>query len=64
MPMLLAFFYIFYIEYQKNFTAAQPMKAEFKFDVLVPDNVNAYALVLTNEVISFRNDGQRLFDLI
>ena len=40
--------YVFDIRYQKNYTASQQIKVEFKFDGVVPNNVNGYALVLTN----------------
>ena len=56
--------YVFDIRYQKNYTAAQPIKVEFKFDGIVPNNVNGYALVLTNKLVSISSDGQRHFDLI
>ena len=41
--------YVSDIRYQKNYTASQPIKVEFKFDGVVPNNVNGYALVLTNK---------------
>ena len=56
--------YVFDIRYQKNNTASQPIKVEFKFDGVVPNNVNGYALVLTNKLVSISSDGQRHFDLI
>ena len=56
--------YVFDIRYQKNYTASQPIEVEFKFDGVVPDNVNGYASVLTNKLVYLRNGGQRLFDLI
>ena len=56
--------YVFDIRYQKNYTASQPIKIEFKFDGVVPNNVNGYALVLTNKLVSISSDGQRHFDLI
>ena len=56
--------YVFDKRYQKNYTASQPIKVEFKFDGVVPNNVNGYALVLTNRLVSIRSDGQRHFDLI
>ena len=56
--------YVFDIRYQKNYTASQPIKVEFKFDGIVPNNVNGYALVLTNKLVSISSDGQRHFDLI
>ena len=56
--------YVFDIRYQKNCTASQPIKVEFKFDGVLPNNVNGYALVLTNKLLSISSDGQRHFDLI
>ena len=56
--------YVFDIRYQKNYTASQPIKVKFKFDGVVPNNVNGYALVLTNRLVSISSDGQRHFDLI
>ena len=40
---------VFDIRYQQDFTAPQPMKIEFKFDGVVPNDINGYALVLTNK---------------
>ena len=56
--------YIFDIRYQENFTNSQPIKVEFKFEGLVPNDINGYALVLTNKLVSVSSDGQRHFDLI
>ena len=56
--------YVFEIRYQKIYTASQPIKVEFNFDGVVPNNVNGYALVLTNKLVSISSDGQRHFDLI
>ena len=56
--------YVFDIRYQKNYTASQPIKVEFKFDGVVPNNVNGYALVLANKLVSISSDGQRHFDLV
>ena len=56
--------YVFDIRYQKNYTNSQPIKVEFKFDGVLPNNVNGYALVLTNKLVSISSDGQRHFDLI
>ena len=56
--------YVFDIRYQKNYTASQPIKVEFKFDGVVPNNINGYALVLTNKLVCKSSDGQRHFDLI
>ena len=56
--------YLFDIKYRKNFTNSQPIKVEFKFDGVVRNDINGYALVLTNKLISLSSDGQRHFDLI
>ena len=56
--------YVFDVKYQKNFTISQPIKVEFKFDGVVPNDINGYALVLTNRLISRSSDRQRHFDLI
>ena len=56
--------YVFDIRYQKNYTTSEPIKVKFKFDGVVPNNVNGYALVLTNKLVSISSDGQRHFDLI
>ena len=53
--------YVFDIRCQKNFTNSQPIKVEFKFE---GDDINGYALVLTNKLVSISSDGQRHFDLI
>ena len=37
--------YVFDIRYQKIFTNSQPIKGEFKFDGVVPNDINGYALV-------------------
>ena len=55
---------VFDIRYQKNFTNSQPIKVEFKFEGVVPNDIKGYALVLTNKVVSISSDGQRHFDLI
>ena len=56
--------YVFDIRYQKNFTNSQPIKVEVKFEGVFPNDINGYALVLTNKLISISSDGQRHFDLI
>ena len=56
--------YVFDISYQKNFTNSQPIKVELKFDGVVPNDINGYASVLTNRLISISSDGQLQFDLI
>ena len=49
--------------YQKNFESGQSVKAEFKFDGVVPGGIFGYGLVLTNRIINISSDGQRMFDL-
>ena len=56
--------YAFDIRYQKNYTASQLIKKEFKFDGVLRNDINAYALVLTNKLVSISSDGQSHFDLI
>ena len=56
--------YVFDIRYQQNFTAARPIKAKFEFGGVVPNNVNGYVLVLTNELDSVSSDGRKHIDLI
>ena len=56
--------YVFDIRYQKNFTKSQPIKVEFKFEGVFPKDINGYALVLTNKLVSVSSDGQRHFDWI
>ena len=56
--------YVFDMRHQKHFTNSQPIKLEFKFDGVVPKNINGYALVLTNKLVSISSDGNRHFDLI
>ena len=62
--LMLVIIYTFSIRYQKNYTASQPIKVEFKFNAVVPNDVNGYALVLTNKLVSISSDGQRHFDLL
>ena len=38
------YLYPFDIRYQESFTAAQPIKVQFKFDGVVPIDINGYAL--------------------
>ena len=56
--------YVLEIRYQQNFTNSQSIKVEFKFDGVVPNDINGYALVLTNKLVSLSSDAQRDFDLI
>ena len=46
--------FVFDISYQQNSTASQPIKIEFKFDGVVLNDMNGYALVLANKVVSIR----------
>ena len=55
---------VFDIRYQKNIGSAQKIKVEFKFGAKILEDINGYALVLTNRLISISSDGQRMFDLI
>ena len=52
------------MRYQQNFAASQPVKVIFELDGVVPKDVNGYALVLTNKLISKGSDVQRHFDII
>ena len=54
----------FDIRYQQNFTASQPNEIELKLDGVAPNDINGFALVLTNKLVSINSDGQRHFDLI
>ena len=56
--------YLFHIQLRKNFTASQPIKVEFKFKGVVPNNIKGYSLVITIKLISVSSDGQKHFDLI
>ena len=56
--------YVFSIKYKENFTAAQPITLEFKFDGVVPADINGYAFVLTNRLVSMGSDRQRHFHKI
>ena len=56
--------YAFDIRCQQNFTASQPVKVEFIVYGVVPNDINAYGLVLTNKFFSMSSDGQWSFDLI
>ena len=62
--MMLVIIYVFGIRYQQNFTASQPNETEYKFDGVLPDDINGYALVLTKKILSTSSDGQRFFDLM
>ena len=58
-------FYVFDLSKQKDNTASQPIRLEFKLNAAidVADYI-AYALVLTPKLISISSDGQRHFDLL
>ena len=58
-------FYVFDLSKQKDNTASQPIRLEFKFNAAidVADYI-AYGLVLTPKLIRISSDGQRHFDLL
>ena len=56
--------YVFDKRCQQKFTASQPNEVTFKFDGVVPNDINGYVFALTNKMISISSDGQRHFDLI
>ena len=56
--------HIFVVTNQQNSTASQPAKAEFKFDGVVPNDMNVHAFVLTSNLVSVNSDWQRHFDFI
>ena len=56
--------YVFDKSDQQTFTASQPFKVEFKFDGVLPKDMNGYGLVLTDKLISISSDGNRHFDLL
>ena len=56
--------YVFDIRYQENFTVAHPIEVDFKIDGGVPNDMNGYALVLTDSMVSVSSDGQRRYDLV
>ena len=56
--------YDFDIRYQKNFATSQPIKVELKFDLVVPNDINGYVLVLTKKLVSIGSDGPRHFDFL
>ena len=49
--------FVFDIRYQQNFTASQLFEVEFKFDGVIPNDVNRYALVFKNKMLSIGSDG-------
>ena len=54
--------YVFDRRYQQKITSSQPIKVKYKFDGVVPNDINGYTLVLTNKLVSTNSDGQRHFD--
>ena len=56
--------YTFDIRYQKKNESAQPIKVEFKFNRVIPNNKYGHAFVLTNRLVSMSSDGQRMLDLV
>ena len=57
-------FYVVDISSHQNYTAFQPIKAEFKFDGVGPNDISGYVLVLTNKLVSISSPGQQHFNLI
>ena len=53
----------FDIRYQKKYESGQSVKAELKYDRVIPAGIYGYALVLTNRLVSIGSDGQLMFDL-
>ena len=53
----------FGIRCEKNFSSAQPRKANYSFCDVFTLGVVGYALILTNNLKSFSTDGQRHFNL-
>ena len=41
--------YVFDKRYQKSFTSSQPNKIDSNIDGVVPNDINGFALVLTNK---------------
>ena len=56
--------YVFVIQCKQKFTASQTIKVEFELVGVIPNDINGYALVLTNKLISKSSNGRRDFDLI
>ena len=56
--------YVFDLRYQQNLIVFQPIKVDFRFDGVVPSDVNGYVLVLTKKLVSLTSDGKRYFGLI
>ena len=54
--------YVLDIQYLPIFSTSQPFNVEFKFDGIVAKDINGYALVLTNKLVSASSDGH--FELI
>ena len=63
--MILVIFYMFSIsDIIKISQLPNRKKIEFKLDGVFPTNINGFALMLTNRLVSVSSDGQRHFDLI
>ena len=56
--------HVFDMKYQQKFTASQPIKVEYKFYGDVLNDINGYALVLTNKLACISSDGQRRFYMV
>ena len=60
-------FYVFDLTNQKDHISAQPISVDFKFYNVAGTNVRdytAFALVLTNRLVSISSDRKRMFDII
>ena len=55
--------YVSDIKCQQNLTPSQPIEVESKIHGVSPSDINSYALMLTNNLVSIGSDGQRHFDL-
>ena len=56
--------FVFRLRYQGDFTANQPIKIESYFDGVVPTEIDSYALVLRNKIVSINTEWQRRFEFI
>ena len=57
-------FYVFDKRYQEKFTDSQAIKADFKFDGHVPNDINGYALALTKKLVFISSDRRQPSELI
>ena len=54
--------YVVDIRVQETFAVTQPIKVGRKFVGVVPNNIKAFALVLTNDLVSVSSDEEGHFD--